>query len=126
MELKEFISDVLTQIVEGAEQAQSNVEKYGATINPGGFHQVKGVEYYGRYAEPDNAPVSLCDISFEVSVSSDTSSESGAGISILFGAVNVGGKGGENSAEGMANVIKFTIPVALTAHKANPHVSSEK
>lgn len=126
MELKEFISDVLTQIVEGAEKAQANVEKYGATINPGGFHQVKGVEYYGRYAEPDNAPVSLCDISFEVSVSSDTSSGAGAGVSILFGAVNVGGKGSENSTEGMVNVIKFTIPVALTAHKANPHVSSGK
>jgi len=34
MELKEFIKETITQIVEGVVEAQTTISKYGAEINP--------------------------------------------------------------------------------------------
>ena len=37
MELKQFISQALTAIVEGVTEAQENTKKHGAFVNPGGL-----------------------------------------------------------------------------------------
>lgn len=113
MELKEFISDVLTQIVEGAEQAQANVKKYGATVCPSGFVQISGDIPYGKTDPPYGEASPLTSVEFEVSLTSSGSAKSGAGLKVSFGPVGGELKSGKSEGETTVNRVRFSLPLEL-------------
>lgn len=113
MELKEFVSSTLTQIAEGVKMAQDSYKSLGGEVNPKGFQQVSGDIPYGKeIAIKSNASL-LCNVQFEVALTSDNSSGSTGGIGVLFGAVSIGGKTNEEARQTSLTKVKFNVPVKL-------------
>lgn len=113
MELKNFISDTLIQIAEGVKDSQSRYKELGGKVVPKGFRHMNGNINWGK-ENPMNGDASiLCDVSFEVALKSGEKSNEGAGVSVLFGAIGLGGKHeGEINSTSLTSV-KFNIPVSL-------------
>ena len=121
MELKEFISAALTQIVEGAEQAQANVEKYGAAVNPGGYFSIEGEKNYVRYGGTHGSPMPLCNVHFDLNVTTSSNSNSSGGVRVLLGAVNIGGNETSRESSGTSNRISFNVSVLCPSHQPKTH-----
>lgn len=112
MELKEFISETLTQIAQGVKDAQGNVASLGAKVNPSNVGSFEGNVPHCKGTPSVKARL-LCDVEFNVSLTDDKSSSSGAGISVLFGAFSI--NAGRNNAdrEVSLNSIKFNVVMEL-------------
>lgn len=110
MELKEFIKETLTQIIEGVSEARSSASKTGAIISPTGISNSNGI---GDYIKPDpykdNRQVHA--VSFEVGLTSEDNNQRKGGIGVILGAFSVGGVGkNEENIRAVTNV-KFTVPI---------------
>lgn len=112
MELKEFISETLTQIAQGVKDAQSNVAELGAKVNPANVPSFQGNVPHCLGATNRPAKV-LCDVEFNVALTNDTSTSMGSGISVLFGAIGIGGKHSMSDKDTMLNSIKFNVIMEL-------------
>lgn len=58
----------------------------------------------------------LCNVQFEVSLTSDNLSNNSGGIGVLFGAISIGGKSGEEERQSSLTKVKFNVPVKLPSH----------
>ena len=116
MELKDFISTTLAQIAQGVKDAQTVYEELGGVVNPKGLQEIKGDISYGKIDSLHKNAILLCDVQFEVSLTSDNSENSSGGIGVLFGAISLGGKSGNEDRETSLNKVKFNIPVKLPSH----------
>lgn len=112
VELKEFVSFSLTQIVDGVVEAQKQAETNGAAINPRVTDQSAAVHRPGRL-RPDIGGAPVKDIQFDVAVTITESekTDAKAGISI-FSAKLVGELGGDSATES-ASRLRFSVPLAL-------------
>lgn len=117
MELKDFISNTLTQIVEGVVASQDRFHELGGVINPHGFQHVSENIPHGEVKSIKGSVYMLCDVQFEVSLTSDNSTNSSSGIAVLFGAFSLGGKTADDNRQASLNRIKFNIPILLPNHK---------
>ncbi|MDX8348085.1 hypothetical protein SLH49_08810 [Cognatiyoonia sp. IB215446] len=93
MNLKEFITDTLSEIVEGVHVA-ANTPRYAGIIAPG--------------TEAGEA-IELSDVSFDVLVTTDE--EGGGGLKVM-GIFEAGGK----MSSGNAHRVSFSVPVNLRAN----------
>lgn len=102
MDLKDFVSATLEQILEGVKQAQS--KEGGSHINAenAGIPDGKNVFSGGSYG-------TFTLVEFDVAVSAETSGKGGANLQV-FG---VGFEGDGEHKRGTANRIAFAIPVRL-------------
>ncbi len=110
MNLKDFIAESLTQIVQGVQQAQDNFKGSEARISPQmrmtqKEHSIGAAEGYG------GQPVSY--VSFDVSVVASEGTGTKGGIGILVGAIGLGSQGQSEKASSNESRIKFQIPVML-------------
>lgn len=113
MDLRDFISNTLTQIAEGVKDAQPKFKELGGAVNPEGFQQVSGdIPYAKRIAIQDVAKM-LCNVQFSVSLTSNSSSNALGGIGVLFGAITIGGKSSSEEKEQSLTGVKFNIPILL-------------
>jgi len=117
MELKDFISNTLTQIAEGVKDAQPKFKELGGAVNPEGFQQVSGDIPFVKQAALRDLAKMLCNVQFAVSLTSDNSSNSTGGVGVLFGAITVGGKSGNETKEQSLTSVKFNVPILLPAQK---------
>ncbi|EIQ1514463.1 hypothetical protein LUR59_004661 [Vibrio parahaemolyticus] len=112
MELKEFITEALTQIVEGVHEAQVKVDASGAEINPivrGGIDYV--AQNGGGLATANGNYAQL--VEFDVAVTVTEGQGTKGGIGIVAGAINLGSTGQSNSENSSVSNLKFKVPVAL-------------
>jgi len=102
MELEEFITESLKQIMTGVTKAQEDPANTGIinAIKPGG----------GLYA-----PVK--EIEFDVAVTVSQEQGTKGGIGIFVGDVGVGAKGQSQSSNTSVSRIKFSVPVAFSLKK---------
>ena len=112
MELKEYISETLTQIAQGVKDAQANVAELGAKVNPANVPSFQGNVPHCLGATGRPAKV-LCDIEFNVTLTNDTSTSKGTGIGVLFGAMSFGGKRESMDKDTTLNSIKFNVIMEL-------------
>lgn len=112
MELKEFISETLTQIAQGVKDAQNNVVELGAKVNPTSVPNFQGDVPHCNGGGRIPTKV-LCDVEFNVSLTNDTSTTTGSGISVLFGAIGIGGKHSTSDKDTTLNSIKFNVIMEL-------------
>ena len=105
MEIKEFISETLTQIFEGIIEAQNKAVDIGGKINV----------YYGEYQKLDNElkidRKDISNVEFELSVTKSGSNETKGGLVVYFGNIGVGMSKKTEKNEVSLNKIKFSIPV---------------
>lgn len=114
MELKDFVSGTLKQIIEGVKDAQINSQKEGAEVNPDiavGTEIVK----HGLMETESGKLAGFVD--FDIALTVVEGKEKKGGIGVAGGFVGLGGQR-QSSAESSSNSrIKFKVPLALPLAK---------
>ena len=108
MELKMFIKNTLTDIVEGIKEAKEVYSKNGGALSPelkapvinSNIERVEG-KYYKE----------ISNIEFEISLTNEDKEGNTSGIGVMLGSINIGAKKDANTTENVATKIKFTVPV---------------
>ncbi len=113
MELKEFISQTLTQIIEGVKYAQEQSKQLNATINP----ELTPVDM-GEFRTPmvtpisrGRSPVFMIDFDVVVIAAEDTEKKVGGGLNIPV--VRLNAQGATTNSNSQQSRIKFMIPISL-------------
>lgn len=112
MELKEFVSEALIQIVEGIETAQDRVTESNAEISPQYSNCQIGMMEKNKILVSSKGAV-IQHVDFDVAVSATEGTGSKAGVGVLAGAFNLGASGSSNQESQTASRIKFSVPVTL-------------
>jgi hypothetical protein len=113
MTLNQFISETLTQIAEGVNQAKPKYKELGGVINPQGFEQIEGGIPYAKARPMHGVASLLCNIQFEVTLAADTSTDGKTGIGVFWGDIGIGVKNSESNKETTLNKVSFNVPVQL-------------
>jgi hypothetical protein len=112
LELKTFISEALTSIVEGVVDAQAKTAQHGAFINPGGLTRTtKAVSDDAIWDNSTNNFARL--VSFDVAVTVEEGSKTNAKIGVVAGVFNLGAGGASENKERAVSRIQFAVPVLL-------------
>jgi len=109
MELKDFITETLTQMMEGVKNAQEKAKEFGAIVNPPSIHKKESTINLGNLGEYQR----IQTIEFEVSLTSTSTNDTQKGISVAFAGIGLGSGKGNNEQNAIVNRIKFEIPIAL-------------
>ena len=108
MELKDFITETLTQMMEGVKNAQEKAKEVGAIVNPEANDSSK------HYIEVGNEHIaSIQNVEFEIALTASTTEETKKGINVAFAAIELGRGKGNNEQNSAINKIKFEIPIVL-------------
>ena len=109
MELKDFISETLTQMMEGVKNAQEKAKEFGAIVNPPTSSHKENTVSIGDLGEYQR----IQTIEFEVALPSTSTNDTQKGISVAFAGIGAKGGKGSNEQNSIANKIRFEIPIAL-------------
>lgn len=107
MELKEFISKSLTEIIDGVSEAQSYAKTKGAKINPADFNGGSNSNFL-----LNNGGLGQ-EIEFDVAVNANETSDSKIGAGINVWGVGIGGHSTAGQENSITSRIKFNILVFL-------------
>ena len=110
MNLKEFVEQTLSQIVEGTNAAQVTVLQAGAEVNP---HLGTGPEHLVKLGMVYSAGIPVQFVEFDVALTVIEGSDSKAGIGIFSGAVNLGVGGKSMTESSTVSRVKFSVPLKL-------------
>jgi hypothetical protein len=115
MDLRTFVAEAITQIVQGVVDAQRAVESTGARVNPHGLGRF-GTPADALFVGPGNVPVK--SVTFDVAVTLDkTDSKKGRiGVAAVIGA---GVEGGIDTRNQVVNRLTFSVPLMLPIHGRN-------
>jgi chemotaxis protein CheY-P-specific phosphatase CheC len=110
MELQQFVSEALKQIVSGISDAQKEMVGIKAFINPPD-PRYYGVSSQGCHLQYGDSVVQ--NIEFDVAVTTSEGKETKGGIGIFVGSVGVGTQGKSDSSSMSVSRIKFSVPIAF-------------
>jgi hypothetical protein len=110
VELKEFVTETLTQIIDGVKAAQEHAKGVGAAVSPKGLYAPKAGEK-SWYAGQNATPVHMIEFDVAVSASSDDKAKGGAGL--FVGPVALGAQGETGTSSGTVSRIRFNVPMIL-------------
>ena len=120
MELKQFITEVLTQIIEGVEDADKIYKEKGGAVAPLlGNGPVDGTSYFRMEPKVTGTAIAVCNVGFEVSLVKTDSDTKANGFSVMLGPVSARHGKDKESGEESATRVSFTIPCVLPARRAN-------
>ena len=108
MELQEFVTETLKQIVHGVRDALKARAESGALISPlvGRLDTAGGV--FDR--KTGNA---LQEVEFDVAVTATEGTARKSGIGVMLGSVGVGTQGKAEASNSSVSRIRFTVPIGL-------------
>lgn len=110
MDLKDFVSETLVQIVSGVVDAQARSEELGAKISPrltGGANYA--VQHGFLAAEGGATQVVQFDVALTVKEGTGTK----GGIGIVAGVISLGSTGQTSEENSSVSRVKFGVPVTL-------------
>ena len=111
MELKDFLSQTLTQIIEGVAESQQVAAGHGAAVNPA-FNPMDNparlgfINCYDGYAQL---------VHFDVALTVSEGTGTKAGVGVFAGTFNLGASGQSNSASSSVSHVQFNVPLILPA-----------
>ncbi len=129
LSLEAFVSDSLTQIIEGIHGAQQNAETKDAIINPNRLiasaESSKDASFVQFTTGNRNGHEFASIIDFDIAVTvADSKSISGGAkgkakgfIGVIAGSLEVGGKGESRASTSSVSRIKFRLPVRFPPHE---------
>ena len=115
MNLQEFVSQALTEIADGVQDAQNKVA--GINQHPhhiytqsqaGGSNLILGLD-------KDGNPIHM--IEFDVAVTSSEGTETKGGIAVVSGFISLGSQGKSQETTQSVSRIKFKVPVCLPLNR---------
>lgn len=119
MELKDFISETLSQLLEGIIEAQNKSAQIGGRIVP----YIRPSERQNEITVKTRDHMPIIFVDFDVSIVAGEDKGSKATIGVVAGLFGGGVQGHSSENLQTANKIKFKIPVALPLHKENDAIS---
>ncbi len=116
MELKEFVAGAIGEIIEGIKTAQSDVEKAGGIVNPGGAFLKNGDTDLGT-VEIGGIRYPVHEFNFDIAVSAADTKNTQGGIGIMVAALALGSKGETQTQNATISRISFTVPIVFPPGK---------
>ena len=110
MELKEFVKETLTQIVDGVIEAGEELRKKNADVNPIGGHFDQSA-LQGRQWSFKEGVTEV--VSFDVALTDQSSKGTKGGIGVFLGSVGLGSQGQSEASQTSLSRIRFQIPILL-------------
>jgi hypothetical protein len=107
MQLKDFVSNTLNEIVEGIVAAQEFGRERGALVNPKGLTGLKTSVTYWDSAT-GTAPE---QVEFDVAITAGEGKGTKGGIGVFVGSFALGSQGESESSKSSVSRVKFSIPV---------------
>lgn len=109
MELKEFISDAITQICEGVKDAQERCNRVGAKINP----PMNGDSITGSV---DMKYRKHSKVHFNITLQSFVDDKGKSGIGVLLASMSIGTAKESSQGSSSLTSVEFSVPIALPLH----------
>lgn len=109
MELKEFVSQSLTQIFEGVRQAQDKTKDVGGSIAT----KVIAPQRDSQYVIGFNHKEAVILVDFDVSINTVDVTNSKAGLGLFVAAFGGGAQAGSESSNNQLSRLRFSVPVIL-------------
>ena len=110
MELQEFITQSITQIVNGVKKAQDQNET-DARVNPSDLRLGDGVTHKELYDFEHH--MLLTRVEFDVAVTTEDSKGTKGGIGVFVGSVGLGTQGQSEARNSFVSRLKFSVPISL-------------
>ena len=117
MELKDFVTETLTQLIEGVHESQRRISdgtakgSHDGKINPHLSTEQGELERKGYRVSTSGQPVQ--NVEFDVAVIVNEAVEAKAGAGLLVAAIGLGVKGAVETKDTSVHHIKFAVPIAL-------------
>lgn len=111
MQLKEFVSAVLTDIVDGVRAAQKQGHAREGEVNPLLATQQGVLQEKGRMVSRWGQLVQV--VKFDVAVTAEEGKGTKGGIGVFVGPVGLGSQGESRSSQSTVSRIQFEVPVSL-------------
>ena len=115
MKLADFISQIITEIVDGVARAQEGAREKGAIINPKHMNwteEKKAHSITPSATGPDQAPL-LSEIEFDILLTIGDDDKAQGGIGVFAASLGLGIKGEARNYSEAVNRIKFKILAKL-------------
>jgi hypothetical protein len=114
MNLQDFITTALTDIVAGVAQASEAAGAHGAKIG--------SMKLYGYVKENkiliDGNDRPVATVEFDIALAEANSKDTKGGIGVYLGAVGLGSQGASHGEASTHSRIRFSVPVVLPSAKA--------
>jgi hypothetical protein len=101
MELKDFLSRALVELVQGIREAQDKVADLGALVSP---EMMAGTS-------------TIQEVEFDLEVTTSEGEATKGGLGIFVGALGVGAQGKTESRSGSVGRMRFKVPVSYPKQK---------
>ena len=115
VELSQFVSETLNQILDGVLEAQKYAVEHKAFVNPIGKLSDDKKQVQGGTQTGDWHP--LHPVEFDVVVTTEEKDAAQGGVGVFVGALAVGTKGTTESISQGVSRIRFTIPIVLPTQR---------
>jgi hypothetical protein len=111
VELKDFVSAVLTQIIDGVKTAQRTGHAKEGEVNPLLSTQQGVLQNQGRLVSRWGQLVQV--VKFDVAVTAEEGKGTKGGIGIFMGGVGLGSQGESKASQASVSRIQFEVPLSL-------------
>lgn len=112
IQLKDFVSESLKQIIQGVQSAQDFAEENQAKVAPAGIYGTTP-EYAAQLGIIGKGEDYLIPIDFNIAVTASESEEASGGIGVLVSVLGASVKGKSEETSSTVSRIKFIIPISL-------------
>ncbi|HEV7608544.1 MAG TPA: hypothetical protein VGO61_14460 [Steroidobacteraceae bacterium] len=117
MDLKEFVKETLSQIVEGVKEAQAATAVHGGDVCPDMSRQ-SAASALGFVSGPDGTQVQF--VAFDLALTATAGTGTKGGIGVVTGMFNLGSAGESKSENTSQSRVKFSVPLSLPYSKRKP------
>lgn len=110
MELREFVAETLTQIVEGVKSAQARARDHGARVSP---HLTTSAELAVKHGIliANGSAAQLVQFDVALTVKEGTTTKGGIGVTV--GVLALGSAGQSQAENSSVSRVKFSVPLVL-------------
>ena len=115
MDLKDFVTQTLVQIVDGVKEAESQVKAKGAHLNPSFAGDVRNLPRGGIYHTGSGQLAQFVEFDVALTVAEGTGTKGGIGV--FAGPINLGSSGQSTNENVSVSKVKFLVPLALPTGK---------
>lgn len=112
MELKTFITQTLTEIIDGVSDAQKYALEKGAKVNPEKLSLIKSNTNQSTFSDSRRENYAQI-IEFDVAITANEDMKDKGGIGVFAGAFGIGGQMENQEFNSRMSRIKFTVPIFL-------------
>lgn len=111
MDLKDFVSETLIQIITGITEAQRSTQNSGAVINPRLVGDWREGVKHGLLLAASGKSASVVEFDVAVAVKEEAGKRGGVGV--LAGPIAFGGQGQTTSENSLSSRIRYCVTVEL-------------